>query len=254
MSSEPQLFYIERKGKREGPHHSDVVFSLLQDGSLQASDLIYDGSRQQWITVEQWVKAREIPPPLPTSAAAPPLDSTEAVSNRWQDNFQALVGIISLGVLGYIILSMLIGWFSGGIRSLKYEVRDIRSSWELRSRGMTALDGRFWAAKVSLEVKNNTGSDIPDSYIKVIFQNSDGIIVGESEETIQEIPAKMGRGPIFFFCATGFKNDLPFLAMIEKPSTLWTYKVLKAARYKGPWKEIATGSVALPEGYKKSEF
>jgi len=94
----------------------------------------------------------------------------------------------------------------------RVEARNVRSTFELRSRGTTTIDGGLWLPVVSLDLHNTGTRDLDGVYLRAIFVDGDDVLRGDPVYAgVRMLPAGYSKGPVELMGEVGFSSDLAFM-------------------------------------------
>lgn len=230
--------FISQNEQTTGPYSLDELRARLADDRARATDLVWREGMAEWVALESF---------LARVPGATPQTPAHTVPFKWGS-----VANVGKGVLGAFLLFFLFGKIAGLFESVmpgqpSISITEQKSEWRPVRRGFTGLEGTLWVPRLSLTVRNDGSTEIPNVRLRAVFLNEKATIVGEVETIITALPSKRAKGPIFLQCDTGYTNDLPLASMEDNSKMRWHYELYSGA-IGGEWTKIKTGEVWSAHG------
>lgn len=224
--------FISQNQQTTGPYSSEELRARLADGRATSEDLVWREG-MEWEALGSFlarmpgVKSQTVTPTTPL---------------KWGSVGNVMKGVVGVLLL-FIVLSKAAGLFESVLPGTPaISITEQKSEWRPVRRGFTGQEGTLWLPRLSLTVRNDGSTEIPNIRLRAVFLSEKATIVGEAETVVTALPSKRAKGPIFLQCDTGFTNDLPLALMEDDPKVRWHYELFSGP-IGGEWTKIRSGEV-----------
>ena len=225
--------YIDRGGDvHEGPFTLPELRARVADKRVSAKNLVWQEGLSEW-------------EPVQTFLAKYPETTNPRFSPASIWNMAKLVGwLVLLVCLSGDILGRLSRMFS--LSGPSITIMAAKVEWIPQQGGLGGLGEVLWTPKLTVTVRNGGSSELPLTWLRAVFVDGKGTIVGEVERLVSDLPSGRSKGPIFLTCETGYTNELPLLDMASNPKLRWHYELYSKDALGSDWIKLKTAEIRYP--------